>query len=47
VVSDASSAIETNAVVLVVEKGVPAVGLLGLAMAAAAIAGAAALRKRR
>ncbi|HOC69667.1 MAG TPA: DUF5011 domain-containing protein, partial [Candidatus Hydrogenedentes bacterium] len=47
VVSDASSSIETNAVVLVVEKGVPAVGLLGLVMAVAAIAGAAALRKRR
>ena len=47
VVSDASSSIETNAVVLVVEKGVPAAGLLGLAMAIAAIAGAAALRKRR
>jgi hypothetical protein len=46
-VSDASSSIETNAVVLVVEKGVPAVGLLGLVMAVAAIAGAAALRKRR
>ncbi|MFA7692289.1 MAG: immunoglobulin-like domain-containing protein [Candidatus Hydrogenedentales bacterium] len=46
-VSDSSSTAATNSVVLVVEKGVPAVGLIGLMVAAAAIAAAATRRKQR
>jgi len=48
-VSDASSSMETNVVPLMVTSGVPAAGAFGLLLAAAAsaLAGVAALRKRR
>lgn len=48
-VSDASSSTETNVVSLIVTSGVPAAGAFGLLLAAAAsaLAGVAALRKRR
>lgn len=48
-VSDASSSVDTNEVTLVVTSGVPAVGVFGLLLAAAAsaLAGVGAVRKRR
>ena len=48
-VSDASSSVDTNEVALIVTSGVPVAGAFGLLLAAAAsaLAGVAALRKRR
>ena len=48
-VSDAADTVDTNEVTLHVGTGVPAVGMLGVALAAmaAALAGAASIRKRR